>query len=423
VSATLPAPGPSTAADDLLAQVSAVFERTPEALADPYPVYARLRAEAPVLRIGPLVAVSGYQLVQGVLRDATTFSSVRMLGSRVSSRKAQLDPEGARKLQELVEHEGLWLVETDEPDHARLRGLANYAFTPRRIAAMRDQVQAITDELLAPADERGTLELVSELSYQLPLRVIGHMLGASTERGEDIRRWSGEIALAVGTDYSNVDTAHAALEEFRAFVVQLIEERRSGTEHTDLFAALVTAEEDGRTLSTDELVAMFVLMLFAGHETTTNLISNSVLALLRHPDQLEVLREDPSLTFKAVEEFLRYATSVQAVHRVALVDTEIGGVPVAAGDTVRLLLAAANHDEDVFPDAERFDVRRGNAAKHLGLGFGIHTCLGAWLARLETEVAVNTLITRYPGLRLVGDVEQSPNFTLYGPRRVDLALR
>jgi cytochrome P450 len=420
-SATLETAG--SADESLLADITAVFERRPDALANPYPVYRRLRDEAPVLRVGPLVVVSRYADVQTVLRAPDLFSSVRGTGSRIASRKAQLDAEGGRKLQELIDHEHTWLVQMDRPDHTRVRALANQAFTPRRIAAMRDRVQAIMDELLEPADARGSIELVSEVSQPLPLRVIVEMLGASPDRAQDIRRWSDEIGLMIGTDYSNVDSAYEALQSFRSFAAELIEELRGKGDATDLFAAMVSAEEGGERLSTDELVGMCVLLLFAGHETTTNLISNSVLSLLRHPEQLQVLREDPSLTFKAVEEFLRYSTSVHAIHRVAKEDTEIGGVAVRAGDSVRLMLASANHDPRAFDDPERFDVRRPNAAKHLGLGFGIHTCLGAWVARLETDVAVTSLITRYPGLRLDGEVEQSPNFTLYGPRRVPLALR
>lgn len=420
-SATLPEAG--SVDDSLIAEITAVFERRPDALANPYPVYRRLRDEAPVLRVGPLVVVSSYEHVQSALRAPDLFSSVRGTGSRVAIRSTQLDADGQRKLRELVAHEHLWLVQMDRPDHTRVRALANQAFTPRRVAAMRDRVQAITDELLESADRRGSLDLVEEVSKPLPLRVIVEMLGAPAEQAEQIRRWSDEIGIMIGTDYSNVDSAYEALQSFRAFAAELIDDLRRRDDATDLFAALVSAEEGGERLSTDELVGMCVLLLFAGHETTTNLISNSVLSLLRHPDQLQVLRDDPALTFKAVEEFLRYSTSVHAIHRVATQDTEIGGVPVRAGDSVRLMLASANHDDRVFEDPERFDVRRANAAKHLGLGFGIHTCLGAWVARLETDVAVTSLITRYPRLRLDGEVEQSPNFLLYGPSAVPLALR
>ncbi len=417
----------NTAAEPLVpgsidADVAAIFALQPAALLNAYPIYKRLRAAAPVLRVSSVVLVCRYADVIAVARDTETFSSARVGGSRYLARKAQLDEEGQLKLQELLDHEGLWLTETDRPDHDRLRGLANQAFTPRRIAEMREEIQAIADELLIAPDESGSLELVSELSYLLPLRVICRILGVPAERGADVKRWSREIATAVGTEYSNVDSAYAALEEFREYVAELVAERRESG-GSDLFTALVAAEEDGERLSTDELVAMFVLLLFAGHETTTNLISNGMLALVRNPDQLQILRDDPSLTGKAVEELLRYCSSVHSIHRVATRDTELRGVRIDAGDTVRLMIAAANHDEDVFENPEVLDVRRHNAARHIGLGFGLHTCLGAWLARLETEIALTALITRYPDIRLTGEIEAIPNHVLYGPQQVHLTLR
>jgi cytochrome P450 len=412
-----------TAIENPPAGVDRLFARDPEALLDPYPIYERLRDEAPVLRFGPLVAVSKHADVIAVLRDPERFSSVRMLGTRVTSRIAEVPPEQARKLRELVDHEGLWLTETDRPMHTRLRGLANRAFTPRRIAAMRDQVQALTDGLLVEADSRGSMDLVAELAYPLPLRVVADMLGADVARSEDIREWSDAIAEAIGTDYGNIDAAYDALQNFTTFVTELIEQRRSSRGHSDLLQALIDAEEDGTQLSNDELVAMFVLLLFAGHETTTNLISNSVVALLRHPDQLALLRDDPALIRPATEEFLRYCNSVHAVHRVATVDTEIRGVPVHAGETVRVMIAAANHDADAFDRPDELDVRRADAAQHVGLGFGIHTCLGAWLLRLETEIVLTTLLARYPAMSMSGDLAMRPNFTLAGPVAVQLALR
>jgi cytochrome P450 len=299
----------------------------------------------------------------------------------------------------------------------------NYGFTPRRIASMREQVQALTDTLLEPADERGRIELVAELCYPLPLQVILAMFGVPLEDAEDIRVWSDEIALAVGSEYADVDRAYDALSAFRTYVTQLIDRRRGVAGRDDLLAALMAAEEGGSKLSTDELVVLFVRLLFAGHETTTNRIANSVVALLRHPDQLQLLRDDPSLIGSALEELLRYRTSVQTLHRVATRDTEIGGVPVLAGQSVRMLLGSAHHDEKVFDEPERLDIRRQNANRSLALGFGIHTCLGAWLQRLETDVALTTLLTRYPRMRLVEVGEPRPNFILTGPRSVQLELR
>jgi len=204
-------------------------------------------------------------------------------------------------------------------------------------------------------------------------------------------------------------------------VAALIDSRR-GEPGTDLFTVLVNAEQDGERLSRDELVAMFVLLLFAGHETTTNLMSNAVVALIRNPDQQQRLRDNPALIAGATEEFLRYCNSVHAIHRVALADTEIGGVPVSAGTTVRIMLTAANHDPAVFSDPETMDITRQDVNKQVGLGFGIHTCLGAWLLRLETEVLVKAML-EFPVLDLDHETVPRPNFLLAGPQAVQLRLR
>jgi cytochrome P450 len=406
---------------DLEDELSALFGCNLDLLSDPYPLYARLRAEAPVTHWNSVVVVSRHVDVLRVLRDPQTFSAQRGTGSRVARRKAELTPEQATRMQEIVDHESLWLPQTDDPQHKRLRGLASQAFTRRRVAEMRATVEQLVTDLLTPARERGALEFVREAAYPLPLLVVAGMLGASPEDAERIREWSDQIALSVGTTYANVDEAHAALQSFKAYVVELINERRGGG-RTDLFAALVNAEEHGERLSTDELIAMFVLLLFAGHETTTNLMTNAVVALLRNPDQLDVLRSDPSLVAPATEEFLRYCNSVHAIHRVATTDTVVGDVPVLAGTTVRLMLGAANHDEAVFADSERLDVRRTDVSRQVGLGFGIHTCLGAWLLRLETEVLVRALLD-LPTIEQTEPEVMRPNFLLSGPAALHLTVR
>ena len=408
--------------DDLVEELQAIFRGDPDALADPYPTYRRLREHAPVLRMGSIVLVSTYSLVREVLSDPDTFSSRRFAGDRLEERKATLDPEQLRKLDALVEHQSLWIAMNDAPDHTRLRKLSATAFTKPRIERLRGSIQAIVDELLDQVEGQDTMNFVSGLSFPLPLRVITALLGASPDRADDIRRWSNEIAKAIGTEYSNVDDAYEALQEFRTYAVSLINELRT-TERTDLFAQLVAAEEDGVRLSEDELVGMCVLLLFAGHETTTNLITNGLVGLLQHPDQLNILRNDPSRTGKAVEEFLRWNTSNQAVHRTATRDTEIGGVTIKSGDTIRLLQGAANHDEAMFADSDRLDVTRENAGRHIGFGFGIHSCLGLWIARLETELAITTMLARFPKMSIEGDIEYTPNYLIYGPEEVTLRLR
>jgi len=413
-----------TRAADLGDELQRLFDREPEVLADPFPVYERARREAPVLRVGPVVCVTGYADVQAVLGDPATFSSVRAAGTRVSDRMARLDADDQRRLQEFVDHESLWLVQMDEPAHTRVRKLVASAFTPRKVNQMADLIQELVDGLLADADRRGSLDLVRELSFPLPLQVVCRMLGTGIEEAERIRDWSNQIAIAIGTDYSNVREASDAVENFRAMVRGLVAERRAGgADDDDLFGTLIQATEVEDGLTEDELVAMCTLLLFAGHETTTNLISNSVWALQRNRDQWDRLAADPSLTKGAVNEFLRYNTSVQAVHRVALADAEIGGVPVRKGESIRVIIASANRDDSVFEDPDVMDVARENASRHVGMGFGIHSCLGIWLAKLETEIAVRTLVERYPDARITAEPRVKPIWLLYGPEELALDLR
>jgi cytochrome P450 len=407
-------------AADLAAQL---FSLDQELLDDSYPVYARLREEAPVMRWGSVVAVARYADVKDVLRDTETFSSVRTTGTRHQDRLKELDDERAAKMRELLATEDRWLVQSDDPFHASVRRFVNHAFAAPTIAKLRDQLAGITAELLDEAEAAGSgqLELVNALAYRLPLRAVCVLLGADTEDEENIRAWSDAIGEGLGTTYANVDEAYDALEKFRTYVRAMIAAGREGGAQTDLFASLVSTAEDGTRLEEEDLVAMFVLLLFAGHETTTNLISNAVVALLDNPDQLQLLRDRPELVRPSVDEFLRYCTSVHAVHRVAVRDCEIAGFPVHQGETVRLLLGSANHDPEKFSDPDRLDVARKDARQHVGLGFGIHTCLGMWLVRLEVELAIQELITRYDRLEIAGPTNVRPNFTLRGPARVDLA--
>ncbi|MET0885995.1 MAG: cytochrome P450 [Mycetocola sp.] len=409
-----------SSAVDLAARL---FSLDQELLDDSYPVYARLRDEAAVMRWGSIVAVACYDDVKDDLRDVTNLSSVRTVGSRHQARLKALTPAQAEKMRELMATEDRWLVQSDDPFHAGVRRFVNHAFSAAAIGEMRDDIVAITDELLDEAEGRdgSRLELVNDLAYRLPLRAVCVLLGADPQDEEKIRQWFDAIGEGLGTTYANVDEAHAALENFRAYVRAMIHKGREGVGQTNLFASLVSTADDGTSLDEEDLVAMFVLLLFAGHEATTNLISNAVVPLLQNPDQLEVLRTSPDLIRGSVDEFLRYCTSVHAVHRVAAKDAEIAGFEVKEGETIRLLLGSANHDPAKFDDPARLDVTRKSAKQHVGLGYGIHTCLGMWLVRLEVEVALGALLSRYEQLEIVGSTAVRPNFTLRGPERVDLA--
>ncbi|MET0885993.1 MAG: cytochrome P450 [Mycetocola sp.] len=407
------------------ALVDTLFSLDQDAINNPYPTYEVMRKVLPVARWGSMVALATYEDVKNALRDPQTFSSIRQYGSRITARRAQLSPGDALKLDELVAAEGRWMAQTDDPQHARYRRFVNHAFSSNRIAEMRHQVQSVADELLDDVDARGdgTLELVEDFSYKLPLRVICKLLGASGPDIQNIRVWSDAIGTGIGTEYSNIHEAHDALASFRAFVTTLIQRARANTDSaTDLFAELVSTDDEGVYLDDDDLVSMFIQLLFAGHETTTNLISNATADLLRNADQLQLVRDDRSLLRPAVEEFLRYRGSIQAIHRMATRDVEVSGVTINAGETVRLLLGSANHDPSVFENPGVLDITRKNARSHLGLGYGIHSCLGMWLTRLEVEVALDSLLTRYPDLAFAGPVNNRRNFTLHGPAEMHLTI-
>lgn len=408
---------------NVTAELAALLRGEPAALKERFTIYDRLREAAPVVELDGVLFVSRHADVRAVLGDPTTYSSVRGHEGRAAGRNVPLTAEEKAQIEELSTFIGGWMNEKDDPDHARIRSVVQFAFTPRRMEEMRGTVQAYVDDLLAEPGRRGRIELVNELAFPLPLRVVSDLLGIGHERHADIRAWSHELAIAFDSGYANLGPAYAAYTAFQELVAGIIEQRRGDGGATDLFGALLHSDDDGTRLSENELTGMLVLMLFAGHETTTNLIGNALLALLEHPGQLAALRGNPNLLAPAINEFLRYNGSVHSVRRVATRDAEIAGTAVKAGQTIRLMLAAANRDPEVFDNPTVLDVSRADAGQHVGLGYGIHRCLGAWLARLETEVAVGALITRFPNLALEGEPELHPTVTMHGPSRLHLRLR
>jgi cytochrome P450 len=404
----------------LLDDVSALFDLRPKLIADPYPLYHRMRAEAPVLVHRGVATLTRYDHIETVIRDIAGYSSRKAVGTRVEAVMRNLGSDDRAKLQHELDFVDRWVTQLDPPDHTRVRGLAHKAFTPRRVSAMEGQIAAIVDDLLDRAEAKPVVDLMEDLCFDLPVLVIGSMLGAAPEDNGELRRWS--VAEAdFSQSQANVDQIHVSRQEFRAYIRRLIEARRH-TRHTDLLAALLAAEEAGDRLSVDELEGMFVLLLFAGHETTTNLIGHAVRALLLHPEQWSKVLADRELVSAAVEESLRWDTSSQMIHRVAIQDGEIGGVPIPRGQTVRLVLGAANRDPERYPDPDRFDVERADI-RHLGFGIGPHYCLGQALARLEVRIALKALVDRYPALSLAGESRYRVNMQLRGLERLPVRLR
>lgn len=388
-------------------------------LEDPYPVYRRLRERDPIHRsfLAPGWVLSRHDDVARVLRDARWSADERNWTryERLAARRRR------RGIPDFYESGLASMLRMDPPDHTRLRTLVSKAFTPRAVERMRPRVEAIVKERLARF-EGAVFELVDELAAPLPVMAIAEMLGVPSEDHARFRHWSDEIVRTLGeSTLDDMRRAQAAQEALRRYLEGVAEARRREP-RPDLLTALVQAEEEGDRLTSAELFGVCVLLLVAGNETTTKLVANGVLALQGEPDQLALLRDEPERIPAAVEELLRFVGPVQLTSRMAREDGELAGRPVRRGEQIVLLLASANRDEAVFPDAERLDVTRDNV-RHLAFGHGIHHCLGAQLARLEATAALRGLLERFPTLRLAEErVVWGDNTVLRGPVRLPLRV-
>ena len=366
----------------------------PEFINDPYPFYHRLRATEPMHKspLGFFVA-SRHEDVTFTLRD-------KRFGKDFVDRITRR--HGPQVLKEPVYASmSHWMLQQDPPDHTRLRGLVIKAFTAKRVEEMRPRIQAIVDQTLDRIEPNGQMDLISEYAYRLPVTVICDMLGIPEEDRAPFyasSRIGGRLLDPVPLTRAETDEANAQNLALAEYFRKLFDLRRRQP-GDDLTTQLVQAEEQGNKLTEDELTANIILLFGAGHETTVNLIGNGLLALHRNPDQLELLKDNPKLATNAVEELLRYDSSVQLTGRTALEGVEVGGVMVPKGEAVLSLLGAANRDPAVYPNPDKLDITRPNI-RPLSFGGGIHFCLGAQLARIEGEVAINTLIRRLPNLRL-----------------------
>ena len=316
-----------------------------------------------------------------------------------------------------------WMLQADPPDHTRLRGLVVKAFTARRVEDMRPRIQEIVDQTLDRIIPKGKMDLIEDYAFRLPITIICDMLGIPEDHREAFyagSRDGGRLLDPVPLSPEEIKQGNAGNLMAQMYFKQLFDLRRKQP-GDDLTTQLVQAEEDGHKLSNEELTANIILLFGAGHETTVNLIGNGLLALYRNPDQLALLKANPGLITNAIEEFLRYNSSVQLTGRVTLEDIEdLGGKPIPMGETVLCLLGSANHDPAVYPDhPERLDITRPNV-KPLSFGGGIHFCLGAQLARIEAEIAISTLLRRLPDLRLddAENPEWRPTFVLRGLKRL-----
>ncbi len=359
---------------------------------DPHPILEELRRREPVHHDKQLKrwVLTRHDDVAAVLRDRA---------HSVDPRKGAPDTYASTFLVPNLPPDPS-LVFLDPPDHTRLRGLVSKAFTPRAIEAMAPRIQAIADRLLdAVAGEEG-FDVIASFAVPLPIEVICEMLGVSPERRDDFKRWSEAVVLAFDpmlTDEGR-QRMQTGLGELAAYFEEAARERRASPK-SDLIGGLVAAEENGQKLTTREIVSMCSLLLAAGNLTTADLIGNGVLTLLRHPDELAKLRADPSLIKNAVEEILRFEGMLVQATRILGRDLVLPEVTIPAGQTVITMTAAANRDPAVYPDPHRFDINRADTHHH-AFGGGQHFCLGAPLARLEAQIALGTLVRRFPKLRL-----------------------
>lgn len=379
--------------------------------ADPYPAYHRLRAADPVHWDEQLQVwiVTRYRDVASGLHDA------RLSADRVSyMRKLVACPELTRFFDFIANR----MVFADPPKHTRLRSLLNKAFTPHAVESMRPRIQQIVDGFIDRALPRGSMDIIGELAFPLPATVISLMLGVCPDDIGQLKAWSDQFVIFFSSapsaitpeQYTRCAEAADAMTRYFHAAVERIRPHPEGT----LLGAMIQVEDEGERLSAVELFANANLLMVAGHETTTNLIGNGLLALLQNPDQLHRLRENPSLLPRAVEECLRFGNPVQFTNRLALEDLELGGKQIKKGQMILLMLAAANRDPEQFPDPDRFDVTR-TPNHHFALGQGIHVCLGAPLARLEAQIAFGTLLRRFPDLKLTGEkLEYRENFNFHG---------
>lgn len=386
----------------------------PATLPDPYAVLASLREASPFAEFdGAFVVAGRHADISAVLRHPNASSE------RTKSRVAAASPSAGRQ------RDRPSFLSLDPPDHTRLRRLVSKAFTARTIARLEPRIRAITGELLGGAAAAGELEIVSQLAYPLPVRIISEMLGVPVEDHPRFAGWSARLAHSLQPDFgsspeaalSRAEAARAASDEFAEYFRALIGARRAQPAD-DLLTAMVQAEDDGEMLTEDEVIATCVLLLVAGHETTVGLISNAVLALLRHPDQLALLQANPALAAGAVEETLRYDAPVQMTARVAAGALGVGPVTATDGALILLLLAAAGRDPEMYADPDRFDIRRG-ASNHLAFAAGPHFCLGAPLARLEATIALEAFAAAMIAPELdEASLTYKPNLNLRGPEQL-----
>lgn len=401
---------------------TSIFLPDPRYKPNPYPLYAQLRAEAPVCRVRGRTAmlwlVTRYDDVVSMLKDERFANDSRTVPGRRRSIHIRL-------LHGLFRPLIFNMLGSDQPDHARLRGLVQKAFTLKRIEALRPRVEALTEELIDTAARQGRFDLIADYALPIPSTIIAEMLGVPVADRPRFTKWSDALLSSSATKLTGMAVNLPKFRAFMRYIRRLIDLRRRDPQD-DLISALVAAEDAGDHLSQEELESMVFLLLIAGYETTVNLIGNGTLALLENPQQMELLKAHPELMSRAVEEFARYYSPVDyAQSRVVRTHVQMSGVTMLRGEVVFAALSSANRDEAQFSDPDQLDITR-EPNRHLGFGHGPHYCLGAFLARMEANVAFHTLLRRCPDLQLAStrdSVRWRQSFILRGVQSLPVQTR
>lgn len=389
-----------------------------DARKNPAHVYKQIRENDPVYRaIGPVSGntiwiLTRYDDVVAAQKDPRIIKNMRSLSKEMREKYGIAEEEST--FDAINRH----MLNMDPPDHTRLRTLVHKAFTPRRVRDLQPRIVDIANDLLNQMDSKDEGDLIHDFAYPLPIIVIAEMLGVDRDKRDKFREWTRAILFS-----GNLENSQTAIMEFVGYINDLIEARRENPTD-DILSGLVHANENGDTLDHMELLSMIFLLLVAGHETTVNLIGNGTLELMRHPDQMQLLQDNPDLINSAIEEMLRYNGPVECTTtRIAGEDIDWDGHHIAYGDIILPSLMAANHDPSVFEHPETFDITR-NPNPHVAFGHGIHYCLGAPLARMEGTIAINALLERFPNIQLnadVDDLEWSDQLLLRGMRTLPVA--
>jgi cytochrome P450 len=391
----------------------------PEVIDKPHKHFGHLRETDPVHRNEKWDGwiITRYDDVQQCLQDDQHLS-VEVEADRLEDSSLDI-PETTKMFPK-------WVFYLDPPDHTKLRNVIGEAFNPEMVKEQHEKVETITESLIDDIKQQDPdeIELIEEFAYPLPVQVITKIMGLPLDDENQLGEWSSNIALTLFHDYSaenRFEKTEQSIREFSEYVRDVVKKRQENPQD-DLITYLNQAEADGETLSEDEVVATVVGLLFAGHETTTKLLTNGILELLRHPEQMEMLREDPSIAPRAVEEILRYHGPSKSLTRGVIEDFELGGKQIEAGDRVLLSLAAANRDPRKFDNPDQFDITRGSM-DHLAFGHGTHHCLGAPLARLEARTAFPAFVQAFPELELATeDIQWKRSPLVRGPEELRLRV-